>query len=169
MHELERPGDAIDCQWTRHSAYGQTVYEVILTAKTPDWGQTLKGDIALVAKYGDVEEMVTIPYELRSRSLAECVSDILWLGPVEMGETISRTIALQSDPQRKVSVKAVSVPTDFQVHVPQSGEESNSILVNCVFSSKESGLQRGTAKLLARDSQGNEQPLRLEYCAFVRP
>ena len=169
LHELESPGDAIDCKWIRHSADGQAVYEVMLTAKTPGWGQTLKGDVALVAKYSDVEEMVTIPYELHSKSLAECVSDILWLGPVEMGETISRTIALQSDPQRKVSVKAVSVPSDFKIQVPESGEESNSILVKCIFSSQESGLRLGTAKLLARDGEGNEQPLRLDYCAFVLP
>ena len=169
LHELESPGDAIDCQWTRHSASGQTVYEVMLTAKTPDWGQTLKGDVALVAQYGNAEEMVTIPYELRSRSLAGCVSDILWLGPVAKGETISRTIMLQKDPQRNVKVKAVSVPSDFQVHIPESSGESNSILVGCAFSSQESGLRRGTAQLLARDGEGNEQPLRLEYCAFVRP
>ena len=169
LHELERPGDVIDCQWTRHSASGQTIYEVILTAKTPDWGQTLKGDIALVAKYGNVEEMVTIPYELRSRDLAGCVSDILWLGPVEKGETVSRTIMLQSDPKRKVTVKALSVPSDFQIHVPESGGESNRILVEFAFSSKESGLQRGTAQLVVQDSEGSEHPLRLEYCAFVRP
>ncbi|UCE47295.1 MAG: TlpA family protein disulfide reductase, partial [Phycisphaerales bacterium] len=129
LHELERPGDAIDCQWTRHSADNQTVYEVMLTAKTPDWGQSLKGDITLVVKYGNVEEMVTIPYELQSRNLAGCVSNILWLGPVEKGETISRTIALQSDPRQKVSVKAVSVPSDFQVNISESVEESNRILV----------------------------------------
>ena len=168
LHELESLGDAIDCQWTRHSASGQTVYEVMLTAKTPDWGQTLKGDVALVAKYGNVEEMVTIPYELRSRSLAG-VSDILWLGPVAKGETVSRTIALQSDPQQKVSVKTVSVPSDFQVRVSETVEGSNRILVECSFSSQESGLRRGTAQLLARDGEGNQQPLRLEYCAFVRP
>ena len=169
LHELERPSDAIDCQWTRRSASGQTIYEVILTAKTPDWGQTLKGDVALVAKYGNVEEMVTIPYELRSRSLAECVSDILWLGPVGKGETVSRTIALQSDPQRKISVKAVSVPSEIQLNIPESGGESSRILVECSFSSQESGFRRGTAQLLARDGAGNQQPLRLEYCAFVRP
>jgi len=169
LHELERPGDAIDCQWTRHSASGQTVYEVILTAKAPDWGQTLKGDIALVAQYSNVEEMVTIPYELQSRSLTGCVSDILWLGPVAKGETVSRTIALQRDPQQKVLVKTVSVPSDFQVRVSETVEGSNRIVIECSFSSQESGLQRGTAQLLARDGAGNQQPLRLEYCAFVRP
>jgi len=169
LHELEKPGDAIDCQWTRHSASGQTVYEVILTAKTPDWGQTLKGDIALVAKYGNVEEMVTIPYELQSRSLAGCVSDILWLGPVEKGQTVSRTITLFREPNRNIKIKAVSIPSEIQIRVPENGLQSNRILLECAFSPKESGLQRGTAELVLQDSGGNEQPLRLEYCAFVRP
>ena len=169
LHKLESAGDAIDCQWTRHSADGQTVYEVMLTAKTPDWGQTLKGEVALVARYGDVEEMVNIPYELRSRSLAECVSDILWLGPAEKGEAISRKIVLQRDPHRNVTVKAVSVPPDFHLNIPESGSQSSRILVECVFSSRESGLHGGTANLLARDSNSNEQPLKLGYWAFVRP
>jgi thiol-disulfide isomerase/thioredoxin len=169
LYELGGSGDAIDCQWTRYSADGQTVYEVMLTAKTLDWGQMLKGEVALVTQYGNVEEMVTIPYELRSRSLAECVSNILWLGPAARGETVSDTIALQCDPQRDVKVTAVSVPSEIQLNIAESGEGRNRILVKCAFSSQESGLRRGTAQLLARDREGNEQPLRLEYYAFVRP
>jgi hypothetical protein len=169
LHELGSPGDAIDCQWTRHSANGQTVYEVTLAAKAPDWGQTLKGDVALVARDDEVEEMVTIPYELQSRSLAECVSDVLWLGPAAKGETITRTIVLQSDARRNITVKALSAPSDFQVHVPKGRGDSNHILVDCIFSSQGPGLQRGTAKLLARDSEGNEQPFEIDYYAFVRP
>jgi len=169
LHELESSGDAIDCQWTRHSADGQTVYEVMLTAKTPGWGQTLKGDVALVAQYSNVEEMVSIPYELRSRSLAECVSDTLWFGPVEKGETISRSIMLQTDPQRNITMKAISAPSDFQVRVLKNRRDSNRIPVECVFSSQESGLRDGATQLLARDSEGNEQPFEIGYHAFVRP
>ena len=169
LHELGGSGDAIDCQWTRHTSDGQTIYEVMLTAKTPDWGQTLKGEVALAAQYDNVEEMVTIPYELRSRSLAECASDILWLGPTAKGETVSKTIALQCDRKRDVKVTAVSVPSEIQLNIAESGEESNRILVKCAFSSQESGLRRDTAQLLARDREGNEQPLRLQYYAFVRP
>jgi thiol-disulfide isomerase/thioredoxin len=169
LHELGGGGDAIDCQWTRHSSDGQTIYEVILTAKTPDWGRTLKGDVDLIARYNNVEEMVTISYKLRSRSLAGCVSDILWLGPAVKGETVSNIIALQCDPQRDVKVTAVSVPPEIQLNITENGEGRNRILVKCAFSSQESGLRRGTAQLLARDGEGNEQPLRLEYYAFVRP
>jgi thiol-disulfide isomerase/thioredoxin len=169
LHELGSSGDAIDCQWIRHSTDGQSVYEVMLTAKTPDWGQTLKGEVELVARYANVEEMVTIPYELRSRSLAACASDILWLGPAAKGETVSKTIALQCDRQRDVTVATVSVPSEIQLNIAETGEGPNCILVKCTFSSQESGLRRGTAQLLARDAEGNEQPLRLEYCAFVRP
>jgi thiol-disulfide isomerase/thioredoxin len=169
LHELGGSSDAINCQWTRHSSDSQTIYEIMLTAKTPDWGQMLKGEVALAAQYDNVEEMVTIPYELRSRSLAECASNILWLGPAAKGETISKTIALQYDRQRDVKVTAVSVPSEIQLNIAESGEGPNRFFVKCDFSSKESGLRRGTVQLLARDVQGNEQPLRLEYYAFVRP
>ena len=147
----------------------QTIYEVILTARTPDWGQTLKGDVALVAKYGNVEEMVTIPYELQSRSLAGCVSDLLWLGPVEKGQTVSRMITLYRKPNRKIKIHAVSIPSEIQIKVPENGLKSDQIHLECVFSSNESGLQQGTAQLALQDNEGNEQPLRLEYCAFVWP
>lgn len=169
LHELESPGDEIDCQWTRHSSSGQTIYEVMLTTAAPDWGQTLKGDIALVAKYSNVEEMVTIPYELQSRNLAGCVSDILWLGPVEKGQTVSRTITLYREPQRNIKIHAISVPSEIQIRAPENGLKSDQINLECTFSLNESGLQQGTAQLLLQDSAGNEQPLRLEYCAFVRP
>jgi len=169
LHELERPDDAIDCQWTRHSADGQTVYEVILTANTPDWGQTAKGDIALVAKYSNVEEMVTIPYELQSRNLAGCVSDILWLGSVAKGRTVSRTITLYRELNRNIKIKAVSVPSEIQIRILENGLKSDQIHLECTFSSNESGLQQGTAQLVLQDRAGNEQPLRLEYYAFVRP
>lgn len=169
LHELESPGDAIDCQWTRHSADGQTVYEVMLTVKTPDWGQTIKGNVALVARYGNVEEMVTIPYELQSKSLAGYISNILWLEPVDKGNTISRTIMLQTDPRRDIMVKVISAPSDLQVHVLKNRGDSNRIPVECVFSSQESGLQCGTIKLLARDNEGNKQPLEPNYGAFARP
>ncbi len=169
LHKLERPGDAIDCQWTRHSAYGQTAYEVVLTARTPGWGQTLKGDVALVAKYGNVEEMVTIPYELQSRSLAGCVSDILWLGPVAKGQTVSRTITLYREPHLNIKIKAVSVPSEITISVPENGLQSNRFHLECTFSSNESGLHRGTVQLVVQDRADNEQPLRLEYYAYVRP
>jgi len=169
LHELESPGDAIDCQWIRHSASGQTVYEVMLTAKTPDWGQTLKGDIALVAKYGNVEEMVTIPYELQSRNLAGCVSDLIWLGPVEKGRTVSRMITLYREPNRNIKIHAVSITSEIQIKVPENGLKPDQIHLECNFSSNKSGLQQGTAQLMLQDREGNEQPLRLEYCAFVRP
>ena len=169
LHELETPGDAIDCRWTRHSAFGQTIYEVMLTTETPDCGQTLKGDIALVAKYGDVEEMVTIPYELQSRNLAGCVSDILWLGPVEKGQTVSRMITLFREPDRNIKIKAVSIPSEIKIKVPENGLKPDQINLECTFSSNESGLQEDSAQLLLQDRAGNEQPLRLEYCAFVRP
>jgi hypothetical protein len=113
--------------------------------------------------------MVTIPYELRSKSLVNYVSDLLWLGPVNKGDTISRTILLHTNPHRNVTLKAVSMSPDFQVRIPESGKKSNHILVECVFSSQESGLKGGTAKLLARDNKGNEQTIGLDYCAFVQP
>jgi thiol-disulfide isomerase/thioredoxin len=169
LHELGGSGGAIDCQWTRHSSDSQTIYEVMLTAKTPDWGQVLDGEVALVAQYGNVEEMVTIPYELQSRSLAECASDILWFGPAAKGETVSKTIGLQCEHKRDVKVVAVSVPAEIQLNIAKSVEEPNRILVKCDFSSQESGLQQGTMQLLARNGEGSEQPLHLEYYAFVRP
>jgi hypothetical protein len=169
LHELESSGDAVDCQWTRHSAGGQTVYEVMLTAQTPRCGQTLKGDVALVARYRNVEEMVSIPYKLQSKSLAECVSETLWLGPVEKGESISRKITLETDPQSKIKVKAISASSGFQIHVHESQGDPNRIPVECVFTLQESGLRHVTIRLLARNSQGNEQTLELDYYAFVRP
>ena len=168
LHELGGSGDAIDCQWTRHSSDGQTIYEVILKAKTPDWGQTLKGEVTLVAKYGNAEEMVTIPYELRSRSLTECVSNILWFRAAAKGETVSKTIALQCDQKQDIKVTAVSVPSQIQLNIAKSGEGLNRILVKCAFSSQESGLHRGAVQLITRDPEGNEQPLHLEYYAYVR-
>jgi thiol-disulfide isomerase/thioredoxin len=168
LHELGGSDGAIDCQWIRHSSDGQTIYEVTLTARTPDWGQTLKGEVALVEQYGYVEEMVTIPYELQSRSLAEPASDIIWLGPAAKGETISKTIALQCDQKRDIKVTAVSVPPEIRLNIAESGEGLNRIPVKCAFSSQESGLRRGTVQLLVRDGDGSEQPLRLEYYAYVR-
>jgi len=169
---LKRSGTAdrtVESEWARHTAKGQTVHEVLLTAKAPDWGQTLKGHVALVAEYGEVEELVNIQYELKSESLAEQVSPIVWFGPVQRGDTVARRITLQGNPQHKVVVNAVSVPSNLQLQIHGRGQRSNYILVECTFCSEEPGLQRGTAELLACDSEGNKQPLKFDYCALVLP
>ncbi|MCK4783504.1 MAG: TlpA family protein disulfide reductase [Desulfobacteraceae bacterium] len=159
----------VKSEWSRHTAKGQTVHEVLLTAKAPDWGQTLKGYVALVAEYGETEELLTIPYELASKSLAEYVSPIIWFGPVRKGDTVTRKIMLQCDPQQKVKVNTVSIPSNLQLQIHDRWQRSNDILVECVFCSEEPGLQQGAAELLAFDSEGNEQPLNLYYCALALP
>jgi hypothetical protein len=169
LYELESDGESIDCQWTRHSADGQTVHEVTLTARTPNRGQTLEGDVDLVARYGDFEEMVTIPYELHSRGLIQCVSPIIWFGPVEKSGTIKRRIALHVDPLRKVSVSTVSVPSNLQLKILNEEQNPNNIFIEGIFSSEKSGLQKGSVELAAVDSKDNKQSLELDYFAYVLP
>jgi hypothetical protein len=169
LRESEATSSEVEFKGIRHTAEGQTVYEVLLTAKVPNWGQTLKGQVSLVAEHGETEELLTIPYELTSRSLAECVSASIYFGSVEKGRTVIRRIPLQTDPQRKVTVDAVSAPSGLCLQILSRGQQSGEVLVECAFRSDEPGLQKGTVKLLARDSEGNEQPLALDYCAFVLP
>ena len=169
---LKRSGTAdrtVESEWSRHTVEGQTVHEVLLTAKALDWGQTLKGYVALVAEYGETEELLTIPYELASKSLARYVSPIIWFGPVRKGDTVTRKIMLQCDPQQKVKVNTVSIPSNLQLQIHDRWQRSNDILVECVFCSEEPGLQQGAAELLAFDSEGNEQPLKLYYRALALP
>ncbi len=170
LRESEATNSEVEFKGIRHTAKGQTVYEVLLTAKTPNWGQTLKGQVSLVAEYGEAEELLTIPYELTSRSLVECVSPSVFFGSIEKGKPVARRMALRkTDPQGKVTITAVSPPSNFQLRIDGLGRRPGEILGECSFRSDEPGLQKGTAKFLARDREGNEQPLTIDYCAFVLP
>lgn len=168
--KLRRPETAardVEFEGIRHTTEGQAIYEVLLKAKTPIWGQAIKGKVTLVAEYGEAEELLTIPYELESRSLAELVCRSVYFGPVEGGKTVVRKLKLRSDPKQKVTIAVVSAPPSLQLQIGIQEQQSGQVAVECAFHSDEPGFREGTAKLLARDSEGNEQPLTVDYCAFV--
>ncbi len=169
LRRLATTDRTIKSEWSKHTTDSQTVNEVLFTARTPGWGETLKGHIDLIAQYAQVEELVTIPYELQSRSLAKCVSPIIWFGPVQKGSSITRRITLQVDSLRKVSVSTVSVPSNLRLQILNREQKSNNIFVDCIFSSEKSGLQKGSVEFLAVDGENNKQSLELDYCAFVLP
>ncbi|MEA3226296.1 MAG: TlpA disulfide reductase family protein, partial [Planctomycetota bacterium] len=99
LRRSDTTGTEVEFKGTRHSADGQTVYEVILTAKAPNWDGAIKGQVTLVGEYGQSEELLTIPYELTSRNLAEQVCRSVYFGPVERGKTVVRRVKLQRDPR----------------------------------------------------------------------
>jgi len=162
----DNAGDTVACQWTRHSADGQTVYDVRLTAQAPDWGKTLEGRLTLLVQAGSTEEQVVIPYELRSKGLVEYVSSLVWLGCVEPGATVTRTLPLRFRSGRKIEVSQISVPAGLRVHCNDA--TSNTVPLDLTFSSPDPGLHQGKLALLAHDGHGHHQPINLEYCAFVQ-
>lgn len=160
-------GKAVDCQWTRHSADGQTVYDVRITAKAPDWGQTLEGRLTLLALHNNIEEQVMIPYKIRSKGLVEYISPLVWFGCVEPGATVTRSLPLQLRSGHKVEISQVSLPAGLKVR--RRDEVSGTTVLDLTFSSPDPGLHQGELALSARDTGGHHQPISLEYCAFVQP
>lgn len=170
LRRSEATGTEAEFKGTGHTADGQTVYEVLLTAKSPNWGRAIKGQVTLVAEYGEAEELLTIPYELTSKGLAECVSRSVCFGAVQRDKTVVRRIPLRkTDSQDKVRITAVSAPSDFQLRINGLGGQPGEILAEFTFRSDKPGFQKGSAKFLVRDSEGNEQPLTFDYSAFVLP
>ncbi|MHC4168482.1 MAG: M56 family metallopeptidase [Planctomycetota bacterium] len=169
LRRSDTAGTEVEFNGTHHSADGQTVYEVLLTAKAPSWGGAIKGRVSLIAGYGQAEELLTIPYELASKSLAKCVCPSVCFGVVQKGKTVVRRTKLQRNPNHKVAIIVVSAPSDFQLRINGLGGQPGEILAECSFRSDKPGFQKGTAKFLLRDREGNEQPLTFDYSAFVLP
>jgi thiol-disulfide isomerase/thioredoxin len=160
--------NAIESQWLQHTSSGQTVGELLLSVDAPDWGKTNKGNIAVITEHSQVSELITIPYELTSRSIAECASPVIWFGSVQKGSKATRRITLQGDSSDKISLHEVSVPSNLRLEILDIGQKSNNIFIDCVFSSTKSGFQQGNVELQAVNEQSNEQFIKLEYCAFVQ-
>ncbi|MBN2591331.1 MAG: TlpA family protein disulfide reductase [Sedimentisphaerales bacterium] len=160
--------EAIESQWLQHNSMGQAVGELLLSVDTPDWGQTLKGNIAVITEHSQVSELVTILYEISSRSIAKYVSPVIWFGSVQKGKKITRKFMLQGASNHKVSIKEVSVPTDIELEIGDIEQNSNNIVIDCVLSPMESGFQHGNIELLAVNEQGDKQSIKLDYCAFVQ-
>ena len=166
LRRSERDNDSITCDWERHSDDGQTVYEVRLAAKTPDWGKTLEGRLALIARHDNLETPLVIPYKLRSQNLVEWVSPIVWFGCVAPGATVTRPLSLQLRPGQEIEIKKVSLPVG--VAVRHTDGDSDTVVLDLAFSSSTPGLHRGMLKLLASDATGNRQPVSFGCCAFVQ-
>ena len=165
LHLADGAGDAVGCRWTRHSADGQTVYDVRLAAKAPDWGKTLEGRLTLLVQADNAEEQVVIPYELRSKGLVECASPLVWFGCVEPGTTVTRTLPLWFQSGRKIEVCQTSVPAGLRVRCDDA--TSDTVPLDLTFSSFDPGPHQGKLALSARDGQGRHQSINLEYCAYV--
>jgi thiol-disulfide isomerase/thioredoxin len=155
--------------WTRHSAGSQTVYEIQLRAKAPDYGRTLKGQIALIAEYNKQEHLVDIPYQIAGRGLVHCDTPALWFGCLHPGDTITKDITLRATAQPPVHVDVGSVPAGLRVRRQEQEVSSTGPRITVSFSSPQPGLHEGVLNLLVSDDNGNRQSVPLGYCAFVQP
>lgn len=169
INKVEITNEAVKSEISKHSIEGQTLYEVALTTVAPDWGQKLEGYVTLTTEHSNMEELLIIPYNLRAKSLAGCVSPVIWFGTVRIGQKTTRAITLQNDANRNIIVKPVSTPANLKLSVAGREQKSNNFAVECGFSSNKSGFHKGTVELLACDDKGNTQPLTLDYYAFVLP
>jgi hypothetical protein len=165
LHLSQGTGEAVTCKLARHSGHEQTVCEVRLTTQAADWGQTLAGQVTLVAKHHNVEEQVAIPYELLSKGLANCTSPVVWFGCVEAGETVTRPLPLRLSSDDRIEISVVSQPREVTVRPGDASSEG--VPSSVVFSSGTAGLHQGELRLLASDGHGNRQPISLQYCAYV--
>ena len=157
----------IESQLIPHTSMGQAVGELLLSAKVPDRGKSLKGNISITAQHSQVSELITIPYELKSKSIVDYVSPVIWFGSVQNGNKATKTIQLHVDPNYEISVNKDTVPSNMQFKIKDFEDKPNDISIDCIFQSNKTCFQQGNIELLVMDKQNNKESVKLEYCAFV--
>lgn len=169
---LERRDDGdrtIGAKLRRHTDKSQTVYEVVLDANAPDWGQSIDGEITLIGKYSGGDDVITIPYQMKSRGLVEYPSSTVHLGLVRKGQQVTRTMTLRPvSRQENIALKTISVAPDVKLELEDHRADQSDIVLTFTLVFDKIGFGKKTVELSAFDGKGNRQSIRLDFSALVR-
>ena len=164
-----QPTDAnITSEFIKHTAQEQTIYEVVLSRKTPGWGETIEGNVTFLGNYKNEESLVEIPYRIKSKGLVEYSSSTIHLGLVNKGQIVTYEIIFKSANHNRIEIKPIFLPEHIKVEIVNQITALNNIIVRLNISYNKVGLNQGNMKLLAFDNKGNKQNIDLKLNALVK-